>query len=155
MLRRHPPGHRCQDTLCLGPACTDDSECETNYKCDGTDLVCVPQPLIDYVGMCMIECVADRNCPAGWVCGPAVLIDQSRIQGYCRQPNSGQSTATGSGPCYSDGVFLCDHGICWTDTYCTQLCGDAGDCPVGMNCTSGTLYMGLLGDFPNTYTCTY
>jgi hypothetical protein len=156
-----PTGFICQDTMCRGTqACVDDNDCPAGYGCDTTDLVCVPEPFVSYVGICMIECVADRDCPTDWVCGPAVLADQSRIQGYCRLPYTGETTPSGVGPCGSPNDPPCDHGICYNDagnTYCTQLCGDAADCPngLGMSCTAGTLYMGALGDFPDTYTCTF
>jgi len=150
-----PSGYTCQDVSCQGPACTSDSECEEGYVCDDTDLVCTPMPFIDYFGMCLIECVADADCPSGWVCGPAVLIDMSRIQGYCRKPYSGNSTPTGSGPCGNENDPPCEHGICYDYTYCTQLCGNASDCPAGMNCTPGIFNITPFGEFPDTYTCTF
>jgi hypothetical protein len=156
-----PTGFICQDTLCRGTqACVDDTDCPAGYGCDDTDLVCVPDPFVSYVGQCNIECVADSDCPTDWVCGPAVLVDQSRIQGYCRKPYTDETTPTGVGPCGSPNDPPCYHGICFNDagnTYCTQLCGDAADCPagLGMSCSAGTLYMGSLGDYPDTYTCRF
>ncbi len=154
-----PADYFCQDNYCRGSQpCTDDGDCEPRYICDNTDLVCVPFPFADFVGMCMIECTGDGDCPTDWVCAPSVLADRTVIQGYCRQPYSGNTLPTGAGPCDSPDDPDCDHGIChWPsvgDSYCTQLCGDADDCPLGMNCTPGILNMGPeLGDFEDTYTC--
>jgi hypothetical protein len=153
-----PMGYTCQSSFCRGPACGNDSDCTTGYICDPTDSECVPQVYWDYMGLCYISCATDADCPATWVCVPAVLSDGSVIQGYCREPYSGNTTATGDGPCNNAGDPPCTHGICFFpgagQTYCTQLCVIASDCPVGMACTPGNLSMGSLGSFPNTYTCT-
>jgi hypothetical protein len=153
-----PTNYTCQNTLCRGPACTIDSQCLTAYACDPTDQVCVPDPYYDYLGVCRIECVSYNNCPVGWICVPAVLADGSRVQGYCRVPYTGPTTPTGGGPCGNIGDPLCEHGLCFNagggNYYCTQLCGEALDCPVGMNCTAATYYTDSLGDFP-IYVCTF
>jgi hypothetical protein len=147
-----PTGYTCQSGSCRGPACIDDGDCLVGYGCDPTDSVCLPRWFRDFVGQCMIECSGDSDCPADLYCQAAVLVDSSRVQGICYNPYSGNATGDVCDP--SQG---CDHGICYhgaTD-YCTQLCGDPTDCPAGMDCTPGTLNMGDLGSFPNTFTCTF
>jgi hypothetical protein len=157
-----PAAYTCQDGSCLGPACVDDLDCETGYAClppaqTPPDLVCQSQPFYDYIGECIIGCDGDPDCPAGLQCHPSVAVDQLSIQGNCRNPYTGDTVPTDSGPC-GVGYDPCSHGICYSAgggvTYCTQLCGDTLDCPGTMECTSGTLHMGELGSFPNTMTCT-
>ena len=158
-----PVNYSCVNAHCRGPACSDDGECLAGYSCqainsnDPPDKACLPAPFFDYLGECRIACAGDPDCPSGLQCHPAVLVDSSAVQGFCRNPPSGQTTPTGAGPCGGAGDPPCSHGICYSSgsgTYCTQLCGDAGDCPGVMNCTPGSLNMGDLGSFPGTLTCT-
>ncbi len=142
-----PTGYSCTDSNCRGPVCTLDENCEDGYECDS---VCVPKPGLSYIGICRISCGRDSDCPVSLVCMPAVLVDMSRVQGYCRSPFSGSPT----GESCDQG---CDHGICYNDTssYCSQLCVEAVDCPVGMDCVPGPFSFGDLGSFPDTSTCVF
>jgi len=157
-----PAGYSCQSAHCLGPTCTDDWQCQPGYACSqvsppAPEKACQPQPFYDFIGQCRIACVGDPDCPSGMQCHPAVLVDSSVVQGFCRVPPTGTTIATGGGPC-GGGYDPCSHGICYgsgASSYCTQLCGQASDCPGGvMNCTAGPLNMGNLGSFPGTLTCT-
>jgi len=157
-----PAGYSCQSAQCLGPTCTDDGQCQAGYACSqinppDPEKACQPKPFFDFIGECRIACAGDPDCPSGMQCHPAVLVDSSSVQGFCRVPPTGNTIPTGGGPCGS-GYDPCSHGICYgsgASSFCTQLCGLASDCPGGvMNCTAGTLNMGSLGSFPGTLTCT-
>ncbi len=96
----------------------------------------------------MDGCLGDSECLDGMICLPRVWADLSQIMGACAYPLNGNPTGA---PCDDDG---CDHGICFNGSYCSQLCVDSDDCPAGMPCTGGTMYMGSLGAFPGTMVCT-
>jgi hypothetical protein len=142
--------------------CSSDAECPTHYACKppsgdpSGELRCRPAAFNQYIGNCQIPCAGDSDCTMS--CSPApdcpdrcqvgVSADGTAIQGICNPLYSGSPTGS---PC-DDG---CDHGICYTSSnYCSQLCGDATQCPTGMNCTPGTLWVGSLGSFP-AMTCTF
>jgi len=157
-----PAGYTCEGAQCMGPECTIDDECEDGYGCldvvgsDPLVKACLPYPFFNYIGECRIACAGDPDCPAGMQCNPAVAVDYSAIQGYCRNPPSGDIINTGDGPC-GIGYDNCSHGICYgsgAGSYCTQLCGESEDCPGVMACTPGILNMGELGSYPDTMTCT-
>ena len=149
-----PAGATCQGGACAGPVCASDADCPAHYACDTQAHLCRPEPFVDYVGNCVLGCMRDAECPTvlgvQLVCQPGVAADGTRIQGQCNRPYSGGATGEACQP-------GCDHGICFygTTAYCSQLCQTAADCPPGMNCTPGTLYMGELGNFANTMTCTW
>ncbi len=159
-----PAGYQCVGSRCRGViGCSNDSECAPHYACQPIDagspptMACVPEPFYDYLGECRIGCTGDPDCPTGMQCHPAVDVEAQAVQGYCRNPSGDPTTQTGAGPCGGASDPPCSHGICYFvsgSSYCTQLCGDASECPGVMNCTPGTLNMGELGSFANTYTCT-
>ena len=141
-----PSGYSCVNSRCHGPSCSDSSECEPGYAC--TDSICSPAWQLDRVGTCQVTCSGDSDCVEPMVCQLGITIDGTAIQGKCSPAYNGNPTG---GSCVPDG---CDHGLCITsDDYCTQLCGDAGDCPAGWNCTLLNWNVGSLGTFP-AYACT-
>lgn len=141
-----PADYTCTNSRCTGPSCNDSSECETGYAC--TDSVCSPAWQVDRVGTCQIACSGDSDCVDPLVCQLGITEDGSAIQGKCSAAYNGNPTG---GSCVPDG---CDHGLCITSQdYCTQLCGDANDCPGGWNCTLLNWNVGSLGTFP-AYACT-
>jgi len=122
-----------------------------------------PRSLDEVVGQEVIARTVKNSISRGRVanayifCGPRGVGKTSVARLIAKTLNC--EKPSGDGPCNNAGDPPCTHGICfWPSagqTYCTQLCVIAGDCPVGMNCTPGNLSMGSLGSFPNTYTCTY
>ena len=141
-----PGGYTCVDSRCQGPSCSDGSECEPGYGC--TDSVCSPEWQLDRLGTCQIMCSGDSDCADPMVCQLGIDVDGTAIQGKCASAYNGNPTG---GSCAPDG---CDHGLCITSQdYCTQLCGDATDCPAGWNCTLLNWTVGSLGTFP-AYACT-
>jgi uncharacterized protein (TIGR03382 family) len=126
---------------CVGGSCVEEGEvgggaigdpCGQNVSCDD-GLFCVS----DQSGNAFCTRQCQGACPEGWMCSD-VTISGRRAQ-ICLPGQAAGMSGDGEfgDPCGSNND--CIRGFCISDgqnTFCSQACGDDGDCPPGGECAA-------------------
>ena len=116
-------GLQCLEGACR-PDCQNHVDCGDGYRCEeGGQCVLVDSALGDLCGR-EIDCGPGQTCALD----PRDPDGDDFLAGTCQPQGGGDPIAS---PCDLDGD--CQTGICSLGL-CTQMCGQASDCPPGLAC---------------------
>ena len=89
-------------------------------------------------GYCGDPCASTADCPPNFTC--QALSSMGKVSRACALDSVSGSAGVGS-PCEPTSDAPCRSAWCWDkdprgQPYCTDTCGDQGDCPAGFRCMS-------------------
>lgn len=116
-------GLQCLEGVCA-PTCQNHVDCGDGYRCEeGGQCIRVESNIGDV-------CIREIDCGPGQTCALDNVDrnDDGYLAGTCELQAAGAALAS---PCDSDAD--CQTGLC-TIGLCSELCGQANDCPPGLIC---------------------